>query len=201
MGKLLNTRPRVLTASCRDAIAAWDSMGDDSQRRRTYRYRKYPTIRQRIDLEAQLAFACQLYNAALEQQQYAWLGRRHLVSLFEQFRDLTDIRAASMGPERMSCSAMRDPLRRVDRAFAAFFPRVKAGTNPGYPRFAPCAVIKPDMGFRLGRGCSRRPSRLAGHRPCESQMASRPPRICGGPHSDRAPGGATMVRVLLAAGV
>ncbi len=30
---------------------------------------------------------------------------------------------------------MRDPLRRLDRAFAAFFRRLKAGEKPGYPRF------------------------------------------------------------------
>jgi len=30
---------------------------------------------------------------------------------------------------------MRDPLRRLDRAFAAFFRRVKSGDTPGYPRF------------------------------------------------------------------
>ncbi len=35
----------------------------------------------------------------------------------------------------MNCSAMRDPLRRLDRAFAAFFRRVKGGSRPGYPRF------------------------------------------------------------------
>ena len=35
----------------------------------------------------------------------------------------------------MSCSAMRDPLRRVERAFQAFFRRVKAAEKPGYPRY------------------------------------------------------------------
>jgi putative transposase len=95
----------------------------------------YPTVSQRLALEAQLAFACQLYNAALEQRRYAWRGRRRSVSLYEQFRELTDVRAASMGPAHMSCSAMRDPLRRLDRAFTAFFRRVKVGTKPGYPRF------------------------------------------------------------------
>lgn len=103
--------------------------------RRTYRYRIYPTVRQRLALEAQLGFACQLYNAALEQRRYAWGGRRRSVSLYEQFRELTDVRSATMGPDHMSCSAMRDPLRRVDRAFTAFFRRVKLGTKPGYPRF------------------------------------------------------------------
>ncbi len=110
-------------------------MADDTRLRRTYRYRIYPTLRQRLALETQLAFACQLYNAALEQRRYAWRGRQRSVGLYEQFRQLTEVRAASMGPAQMSCSAMRDPLRRLDRAFTAFFRRVRAGTNPGYPRY------------------------------------------------------------------
>lgn len=110
-------------------------MADDIWLKRTYRYRIYPTARQRIALEAQLGFACQLYNAALEERRYAWRGRHRSVSLAEQFRQLTEVRAANMGPTKMSCSAMRDPLRRLDRAFTAFFRRVKAGTKPGYPRF------------------------------------------------------------------
>jgi putative transposase len=110
-------------------------MADDARLRRTYRYRIYPTVRLRLAIEAQLRFACQLYNAALEQRRYAWRGRHQSVSLYEQFRDLTEVRAARMGPAQMSCSAMRDPLRRLDRAFAAFFRRVNAGVKPGYPRF------------------------------------------------------------------
>ena len=109
-------------------------MSDDARFRRTFRYRIYPTVRQRLALEAHLDFACQLYNAALEQRRYAWRGRHHSI-LFGQLRELTDVRAAGRGPAQMSCSAMRDPLRRLDRAFTAFFRRVKAGAKPGYPRF------------------------------------------------------------------
>src|ERR1700737_3653443 len=114
-------------------------MADDPPLRRTYRYRIYPTVRLGLALEAQLRFACQLYNAGLEQRRYAWRGQHRSVTLYEQFRELTHVRAASMGPANMNCSAMRDPLRRLDRAFTAFFRRVKAGVNPGvkpgYPRF------------------------------------------------------------------
>jgi len=110
-------------------------MASDLRLRRTYRYRIYPTVRLRQALEAQLGFACQLYNAALEERRYAWRGRRRSVTLYEQFRELTAVRAAKMGPPNMSCSAMRDPLRRLDRAYAAYFRRVKAGVKPGYPRF------------------------------------------------------------------
>jgi putative transposase len=101
---------------------------------RTYRYRIYPTRRQRLALEAQLGFACELYNAALEQRRYAWrAGQR--VGYVSQCRELTALRAAGDGPPQMSCSAMRSSLRRLDRAYQAFFRRVKAGDMPGYPRF------------------------------------------------------------------
>jgi len=102
--------------------------------RRTYRYRLYPTARQRVALDAQLAFACELYNAALEQRQDAWRRRHKAIGYAAQCRDVTDIRAHG-GLPGMSCHAMRDPLRRLERAFAAFFRRVKANEKPGYPRF------------------------------------------------------------------
>jgi len=101
---------------------------------RSFRFRIYPTRRQRLALEAQLGFACDLYNAALEQRRYAWrAGQR--VGYVSQCRELTVLRAAGDGPPQMSCSAMRSPLRRLDRAYQAFFRRVKAGDTPGYPRF------------------------------------------------------------------
>jgi len=72
-------------------------MADDTRLRRTYRYRIYPTVRQRLALEAQLGFACQLYNAALEQRRYAWRGQHRSVSLYQQFRELTAVRAPAWG--------------------------------------------------------------------------------------------------------
>jgi len=109
--------------------------GEPPVLQRTHRYRLYPTARQRAALGAQLGFACELYNAALEQRRDAWRGRRRSIGYAAQCRDVTDIRAHAMGPPGMSCHAMRDPLRRLERAFAAFFRRVKAGEKPGYPRF------------------------------------------------------------------
>lgn len=102
---------------------------------RTFRYRIYPTVGQRSALVAQLAFACELYNAALEQRRDAWRSRRRSISYAAQCRDLTEVRSSELGPTGMSCHAMRDPLRRLDRSFAAFFRRLKSGDKPGYPRF------------------------------------------------------------------
>lgn len=110
-------------------------MVDQANVRRTYRYRIYPRLGQRLALENQLSFACQIYNAALEQRRDAWQRRRHSIGYVAQCRDLTEVRRAGMGPRDMSCHAMRDPLRRLDRAFAAYFRRARAGGKPGYPRF------------------------------------------------------------------
>ena len=134
-------------------------MAEDTRLKRTYRYRIYPTVHQRFTLESQLNFACQLYNAALEQRRYAWRGRRQAVTLYGQFRELTDVRAAGLGPADMNCSAMRDPLRRLDRAFVAYFRRVKAGVKkPGYPRFR---SLRRYDSLTWVSGCGVRGGRLA----------------------------------------
>jgi putative transposase len=78
----------------------------------------------------------QLYNAALEERREAWRRGRHRVSFYSQDAQLKEIRAAD--PERYgrwSFSCERAAIRRLDRAFQAFFRRVKAGQRPGYPRF------------------------------------------------------------------
>jgi putative transposase len=49
---------------------------------RTYRYRIYPTRRQQLALEAQFGFACDLYNAALEQRREAWRCKRRGITLY-----------------------------------------------------------------------------------------------------------------------
>jgi len=109
-------------------------MASPTETNRTYRFRIYPTRRQGLALEAQLGFACDLYNAALEQRRYAWRAGQQ-VGYVSQCRELTAIRAVGDGPAQMSCSAMRSPLRRLERAYQAFFRRVKVGEKPGYPRF------------------------------------------------------------------
>src|SRR3989442_11588857 len=100
-------------------------MADDTWLRRTYRYRIYPTVRLRLVLEGQLGFACQLYNAALEERRYAWRGRHRSVTLYEQFRELTAVWGARMGAANMNCSAMRGPPCRLGPALSPLFSRGK----------------------------------------------------------------------------
>ena len=62
--------------------------------------------------------------------------RRVPVSYYAQATQLPGIRAADPGGQgRWSAGSQQQTLRRLDKAFAAFFRRVKAGGQPGYPRF------------------------------------------------------------------
>ncbi|MFI1921623.1 RNA-guided endonuclease InsQ/TnpB family protein [Streptomyces sp. NPDC020377] len=104
---------------------------------RAYKFLLRPTVRQAQVLVEMLADHCSLYNGALQERRDAW---RHpsktSVKYGGQSAQLKDIRA--FDPERQgrwSFSSQQATLRRLDKAFAAFFRRVKAGQTPGYPRF------------------------------------------------------------------
>ncbi|MGI5460847.1 RNA-guided endonuclease InsQ/TnpB family protein [Streptomyces sp. CA-249302] len=96
-----------------------------------------PTVRQDEALREMMRDHCSLYNGALQERRDAY---RHVsktsVTYGMQSAQLKDIRA--FDPERQgrwSFSSQQATLRRLDKAFAAFFRRVKAGETPGYPRF------------------------------------------------------------------
>jgi putative transposase len=104
--------------------------------RRAFVYRLYPTKKQTLALTAQLDATRHLYNAALEQRRLIWQSRRKTLSVYEQKRELPDLRRS--GPSGLGLvhtHACQEVLFRLDRAFRAFFWRVKTGDTPGYPRF------------------------------------------------------------------
>ncbi|HVS28610.1 MAG TPA: transposase [Solirubrobacteraceae bacterium] len=103
--------------------------------RRSYRYRIYPTGRQTEALEAQIVEACDLYNAALDQRRRAWREHGLYVGYHDQSAQLRELRAAGLIDSSANFWSQQAVLRRLDRAFQAFFRRVKAGEKPGYPRF------------------------------------------------------------------
>jgi putative transposase len=104
--------------------------------RRSYKFLLRPTSKQADALTACLEDTRQLYNAALEERREAWRMGKHRVTFYSQSAQLKEIRADD--PERCGRWAFaceRAAIKRLDRAFQAFFRRVKAGEKPGYPRF------------------------------------------------------------------
>ncbi|MQY36978.1 hypothetical protein SRB17_49800 [Streptomyces sp. RB17] len=80
---------------------------------------------------------CSLYNGTLQERRDAYRHvSRTTVRYGPRSAQLTAVRA--FGPERKgrrSFSSQQATLRRLDKASAAFFRRIKAGEKPGYRRF------------------------------------------------------------------
>ncbi|WP_261566207.1 RNA-guided endonuclease InsQ/TnpB family protein [Frankia gtarii] len=104
--------------------------------RRAYKFLLRPTARQAVCLGVMLDDHRALYNAALQERRDAY---RHpsktRIRYGDQSAQVKDIRADDPDQARWSFSSQQATLRRLDRAFAGFFRRVKAGGMPGYPRF------------------------------------------------------------------
>lgn len=104
--------------------------------RRSFKYQIRPTAKQLICLDAMLQDHRGLYNAALQERRDA---HRHAsgthVRYVDQSAQLKAIRAFDPEQSRWSFSSQQATLRRLDRAFQAFYRRVKSGDSPGYPRF------------------------------------------------------------------
>ncbi|MFG2596944.1 RNA-guided endonuclease InsQ/TnpB family protein [Streptomyces sp. NPDC048462] len=104
---------------------------------RAYKFLLRPTVGQAVALGEMLRDHCSLYNGALQERRDAYRHpSRTSIRYGMQSGQLKDIRV--FDPERQgrwSFSSQQATLRRLDKAFTAFFRRVKAGDKPGYPRF------------------------------------------------------------------
>jgi putative transposase len=103
--------------------------------RRAYVFRLRPTARQHIALAACVDAHRELYNAALQERRDAWSHSKTRINYGDQSAQLTDIRAARPDVAVWSFSSQQATLRRLNKSFAAFFRRVRAGQKAGYPRF------------------------------------------------------------------
>ena len=81
---------------------------------------------------------CSLYNGALQERRDAY---RHVSKTSVRYgmqsgaaQGHPGVRPGASGP-LVVLSSQQATLRRLDKAFAAFFRRVKSGETPGYPRF------------------------------------------------------------------
>ena len=106
---------------------------------RSYTMRLKATRRQSESLSLLLVELCELYNAALQERHDAWRIEQKRITRYDQQKELTQLRALDQSSAAFPVVIQRDPLRRVDLAFKAFFRRTKSGDNPGYPRFRSAA--------------------------------------------------------------
>ncbi len=103
--------------------------------RKAFKYRLYPTRQQERALETMIDTHRHLYNRALEERKTAYEAEKRTVKYAEQSARLKAERLTNPFLAVTNFSSCQATLRRLDKAFQAFFRRVKQGIKAGYPRF------------------------------------------------------------------
>lgn len=102
---------------------------------RTYQFRLYLSRTHVRTLTRQLFLCRQLYNAALEQRRSAYSKQKKTLRAYSQSSELPALKESSPEFKGVGSQVLQQVLRQLDKAYAAFFRRVKAGETPGFPRF------------------------------------------------------------------
>jgi putative transposase len=102
---------------------------------KTFKYKLKPAPDQEQALALVLRRCRELYNAALQERRDAWQKCGVSITAASQSAQLPEIKDACPEYGDINAQVLQDVLTRLDRAFQAFFRRVKAGETPGYPRF------------------------------------------------------------------
>ena len=103
--------------------------------RKAFKYRLYPTHLHQTLLDRQFELCRELYNAALTERREAYRMVGKSINYFDQAHQLKEIRYERPDLCTVNFSACQDVLRRLDKAFKAFFERIKRGDKPGFPRY------------------------------------------------------------------
>lgn len=102
---------------------------------RAYNFRLYPKRKQVEVLDRTLMLCRHLYNAGLEQRITAYERVGKTLNQYEQSRELPNIKEELPEYSELYSHSLQDVLKRLDKAYTAFFRRVKNGETPGFPRF------------------------------------------------------------------
>ena len=102
---------------------------------RKFRYRMYPTKKQRKTLETTLEECRWLYNHLLEMRKTAWEQEGKSLSCYGQQATYPMLKEHRPSLTTVHSQVLQNVAVRIDLAMKAFFRRVKAGEKPGYPRF------------------------------------------------------------------
>lgn len=103
--------------------------------RRAFKFRLWTDTDQERELEIALESHRRLYNACLDYRQLAYELYGASIAYADCSRWYKGQRAVNPYFARLNFSSAQATMRRLDKAFAAFFRRVNAGDEPGHPRF------------------------------------------------------------------
>lgn len=105
--------------------------------KRTFKYKAKINKNTEANAIQWLSLCCALYNSVLEQRRVLYRQYRHSVSCYDQIKQLPDLKKELPEFKQVGSQCLQDVVERVDKAFKAFFRRLKTGEKAGFPRFKP----------------------------------------------------------------
>jgi putative transposase len=102
---------------------------------KTFKYRLYPSTAQEQRLFQALGVCRYWYNLCLSERKWAYELEGRKVTKGEQEKKAIHYRRTFPQAQIVFSQTMQMVCDDLDKAFRAFFRRVKAGETPGYPRF------------------------------------------------------------------
>jgi putative transposase len=100
-----------------------------------YKYRIYPTDSQEKIMLSHIETCREFYNSCLSERKESYEQEQKSVSLTEQNRHVKYVKDSIPEANGIHTHVLQNVVADLDKAFKAFFRRVKSGEKPGYPRF------------------------------------------------------------------
>ncbi len=102
--------------------------------RKAFQYRAYLNKKTQANCLQWLNLCRFLYNSALEQRITAY---KHGVNIskYSQSKELPETKKQLPEFKQVGSQCLQDVIERLDKAYQAFFRRIKLGEKPGFPRF------------------------------------------------------------------
>lgn len=120
---------------------------------KTYKYRIYPTKAQTTQLERQLELCRWLYNKTLETRKTAFETEGKSVGHYDTIKMIPGWKLEKPALKNVHSQVLQNVSTRVELAYQGFFRRVKAGEDPGYPRFKGYGRYDSMTYPQYGNGC------------------------------------------------
>lgn len=120
-----------------------------------FKYRLYPNRAQRKAMDFTLERCRLLYNRLLDERILAYKNEGKSLNYYDQANTFNERKVAIPALGHVHSQVLQDVAKRLEKAFQAFFRRVKAGEKPGFPRFKPSSQYDsftyPQGGYKLER--------------------------------------------------
>ena len=97
--------------------------------RKTYKYRLYPTKEQEEKIQFTLERCRLLYNRLLDERRFAYDTDKTTLNYYDQATTLNERKKYIPALKQVHSQVLQDVLKRLDKAFQAFFRRVKQGKH------------------------------------------------------------------------